>query len=115
MYAERLDLEGLVAKRKADPYGTDTVWYEIKSRTCIRGEGRGSCSGSAAGTTLVRCSTHMRWEVSGRVKPGQCRHVGNLEARAAFTVQRLQLAPAGTPWYRRRASLPGSTPSNSPR
>jgi hypothetical protein len=32
--AERLDLEGIVAKRKTDPYRPETVWYKIKSRTC---------------------------------------------------------------------------------
>ena len=38
--AERLDLEGMVAKRKADPYRPETVWYKIKSRTYTHGEGR---------------------------------------------------------------------------
>ena len=38
--AERLDLEGIVAKRKADPYGPETVWLKIKSRTYTQGEGR---------------------------------------------------------------------------
>lgn len=38
--AERLDLEGIVAKRKADPYGPNTLWYKIKSRTYTQGEGR---------------------------------------------------------------------------
>jgi bifunctional non-homologous end joining protein LigD len=38
--AERLDLEGIVAKRKADPYRPKTVWYKIKSRTYTQGEGR---------------------------------------------------------------------------
>jgi hypothetical protein len=37
---ERLDLEGIVAKRKADPYSPETVWYTIKSRTYTQGEGR---------------------------------------------------------------------------
>jgi bifunctional non-homologous end joining protein LigD len=37
---ERLDLEGIVAKRKADPYRPKTVWYKIKSRTYTQGEGR---------------------------------------------------------------------------
>jgi ATP-dependent DNA ligase len=31
--AERLDLEGNVAKRKADAYRPETVWYKIKSRS----------------------------------------------------------------------------------
>jgi ATP-dependent DNA ligase len=30
--AERLDLEGIVAQRKADPYAPSTVWYKIKNR-----------------------------------------------------------------------------------
>jgi bifunctional non-homologous end joining protein LigD len=38
--AERLDLEGIVAKRKQDTYGPHTVWYKIKSRTYTQGEGR---------------------------------------------------------------------------
>ncbi len=38
--AERLDLEGIVAKRMADPYRPATVWYKIKSRTYTQGEGR---------------------------------------------------------------------------
>jgi ATP-dependent DNA ligase len=38
--AERLDLEGIGAKRKADPYRPETVWYKIKSRTYTQGEGR---------------------------------------------------------------------------
>jgi bifunctional non-homologous end joining protein LigD len=37
---ERLDMEGIVAKRKADPYRPETVWYTIKSRTYTQGEGR---------------------------------------------------------------------------
>jgi bifunctional non-homologous end joining protein LigD len=38
--AERLDLEGIVAKRKADPYRPEAVWYKITSRTYTQGEGR---------------------------------------------------------------------------
>jgi bifunctional non-homologous end joining protein LigD len=38
--AERLDLEGIVAKRKADAYRPETVWYKIKSRTYTQGDGR---------------------------------------------------------------------------
>ena len=36
----RLDLDGIVAKRKADAYRPETVWYKIKSRTYTQGEGR---------------------------------------------------------------------------
>jgi ATP-dependent DNA ligase len=39
--AERLDLEGIVAKRRSDLYGQDTIWYKIRSRTYTQGEGRG--------------------------------------------------------------------------
>ena len=35
--AERLDLEGIVANRKADPYAPSTVWYKIKNRAYPRG------------------------------------------------------------------------------
>jgi hypothetical protein len=37
---ERLDLEGIVAKRKADAYRPETVWYKIKNRAYTQGEGR---------------------------------------------------------------------------
>lgn len=37
---ERLDLEGIVAKRKADAYRPETVWYKLKSRTYTQGQGR---------------------------------------------------------------------------
>jgi bifunctional non-homologous end joining protein LigD len=39
--AERLDLEGIVAKRKADLYGPQTVWYKMKNRAYTQIEGRG--------------------------------------------------------------------------
>jgi ATP-dependent DNA ligase len=38
--AERLDLEGIVAKRKADIYGPTTVWYKVKNRAYTQMEGR---------------------------------------------------------------------------
>jgi bifunctional non-homologous end joining protein LigD len=38
--AERLDLEGVVAKRKTDPYGPDTVWYKIRNQAYTQAEGR---------------------------------------------------------------------------
>ncbi len=38
--AERLDLEGIMAKRKANPYGPNTVWYKIKNRAYTQEEGR---------------------------------------------------------------------------
>jgi bifunctional non-homologous end joining protein LigD len=38
---ERLDLEGIVANRKADPYGPDVPWYKIKNRMYSQMEGRG--------------------------------------------------------------------------
>jgi bifunctional non-homologous end joining protein LigD len=39
--AQRLDLEGIVAKRKADTYGEDAVWYKIKNPAYTQAEGRG--------------------------------------------------------------------------
>jgi hypothetical protein len=39
--AQRLDLEGIVATRKADPYGPTTVWYKIKNPAYTQAEGRG--------------------------------------------------------------------------
>ena len=38
--AERLDLEGIVAKRKADPYAPGVTWYKIKNRAYTHLEGR---------------------------------------------------------------------------
>ncbi len=38
--AERLDLEGIVAKRKSDPYGPDTVWYKVRHEAYTQVEGR---------------------------------------------------------------------------
>jgi ATP-dependent DNA ligase len=37
---KRLDLEGIVAKRKADPYETRTVWYKVKNPDYSQAEGR---------------------------------------------------------------------------
>lgn len=37
---ERLDLEGIVANRQADPYGPETVWYKIKNPAYTQAEGR---------------------------------------------------------------------------
>lgn len=39
--AQRLDLEGIVAKRKADGYGADVIWYKIKNQAYTQMEGRG--------------------------------------------------------------------------
>ena len=38
--AQQLDLEGIVAKRKADPYGPETTWFKIKNRAYTQAEGR---------------------------------------------------------------------------
>jgi bifunctional non-homologous end joining protein LigD len=37
----KMDLEGIVAKRKADPYGPATTWYKIKNPDYSQTEGRG--------------------------------------------------------------------------
>jgi bifunctional non-homologous end joining protein LigD len=39
--AERLDLEGIVAKRKVDVYAGTTTWYKVKNRAYTEMEGRG--------------------------------------------------------------------------
>jgi ATP-dependent DNA ligase len=39
--AERLELEGIVAKRKADPYDARVTWYKIKNPVYTQAEGRG--------------------------------------------------------------------------
>ena len=38
--AQQLDLEGIVAKRKADPYGPEVRWLNIKNRAYTQMEGR---------------------------------------------------------------------------
>ena len=38
--AQRIDVEGIVAKRKIDPYGPATVWHKIENPAYTRGEGR---------------------------------------------------------------------------
>jgi bifunctional non-homologous end joining protein LigD len=38
--AERLDLEGIVAKRVKDPYAQATVWFKVKNRAYTQMEGR---------------------------------------------------------------------------
>ena len=40
--AQRLDLEGIVAKRKADPYAADVTWYKDQKPRLHpdRGQGR---------------------------------------------------------------------------
>jgi bifunctional non-homologous end joining protein LigD len=37
---KKMDLEGIVAKRKTDPYTPDTEWYKIKNSGYTQGEGR---------------------------------------------------------------------------
>jgi ATP-dependent DNA ligase len=37
---EQLDLEGIVAKRKADPYLRDAHWWKIKNPAYSQAEGR---------------------------------------------------------------------------
>jgi hypothetical protein len=39
--AERLHLEGIVAKRKTDAYALGTVWFKIKNGAYTQMEGRG--------------------------------------------------------------------------
>jgi ATP-dependent DNA ligase len=39
--AQRLDLEGIVAKRRTDPYTLQTVWYKVKNPAYTQAEGRG--------------------------------------------------------------------------
>lgn len=36
----RLDLEGIVAKRKDDPYAAESAWYKIKNPSYTQAEGR---------------------------------------------------------------------------
>ena len=36
----KMDLEGIVAKRKSDPYGPHTCWYKIKNAGYSQAEGR---------------------------------------------------------------------------
>jgi bifunctional non-homologous end joining protein LigD len=36
----KMDLEGIIAKRKSDPYGPSTTWYKIRNLAYTQGEGR---------------------------------------------------------------------------
>jgi ATP-dependent DNA ligase len=36
----RMDLEGIVAKRRADPYSPQTVWFKVKHAEYSQKEGR---------------------------------------------------------------------------
>jgi bifunctional non-homologous end joining protein LigD len=38
---QRLDLEGIIAKRKADTYSSRAVWYKLKNPSYTQAEGRG--------------------------------------------------------------------------
>jgi bifunctional non-homologous end joining protein LigD len=42
--AQQLDLEGIVAKRKADPYTPETTWYRSRTERTRRLRAVGSCS-----------------------------------------------------------------------
>jgi DNA ligase-1 len=37
---KKMDLEGVVARRKVDPYAPGTEWYKIKNAGYTQGEGR---------------------------------------------------------------------------
>jgi ATP-dependent DNA ligase len=37
----KMDLEGIVAKRKSEPYGYQTIWYKIRNPGYTQAEGRG--------------------------------------------------------------------------
>jgi hypothetical protein len=39
--AQPLDIEGIVAKRKADPYLPEVAWYKVKNPAYTQAEGRG--------------------------------------------------------------------------
>lgn len=44
----RMDLEGVVAKRKSDPYGAQTVWYKVRNPAHGQGEGWADSAGARA-------------------------------------------------------------------
>jgi hypothetical protein len=46
--AQRLDLEGIVAKRKRDPYSRQTIWYKTRTRRTLKPKGEETCSISHA-------------------------------------------------------------------
>jgi ATP dependent DNA ligase-like protein len=62
---QQLDLEGIVAKRKADPYGLKTSWYKIKNQACTQAEGRWSCSASVDLRELARLTALVPHRTSG--------------------------------------------------
>jgi bifunctional non-homologous end joining protein LigD len=40
--SRKMDLEGIVAKRKTDPYSRGTIWYKIRNQGYSQADGRGS-------------------------------------------------------------------------
>ena len=38
---QQLDFEGIIAKRKGDPYTSETPWYKVKNPGYTQAEGRG--------------------------------------------------------------------------
>jgi ATP-dependent DNA ligase len=62
---ERLDLEGIVAKRKADPYAATTQWLKVKDRAYTQVEGRGEYSIPSQADTTRYVTVPWRLEVVG--------------------------------------------------
>jgi hypothetical protein len=57
--AERLDLEGIVAKRLADAYAASTVWLKVKNRAYTQMEGRWDLFGRRGRARAVRQRTDL--------------------------------------------------------
>jgi hypothetical protein len=83
--AQRLDLEGIVAKRKADPYSPQTVWYKIKNPAYTQTEGRGDLFDRRHRS---RRSTHSRF---GRMRAGS--KPSRRPARRVFSASKSLTAP----------------------
>src|SRR3954447_21598158 len=57
--AQQLDLEGIVANRKAGPYSPETTWYKIKNRAYTQAEGRWESNPPVLRT--IRVSSASAW------------------------------------------------------
>ncbi len=50
----KMGLEGIVAKRKSDPYGPSATWYRIKNPSYTQGEERPDVPGGRTGGVILR-------------------------------------------------------------
>jgi bifunctional non-homologous end joining protein LigD len=54
---KKMDLEGIVAKRKGEPYAPETTWYKIKNPQYTPRDSQTAIPGSSSRTTEISAST----------------------------------------------------------